>query len=124
MGTDDAILIVEDDHDIREAIKELLEDAGYRVVLAAHGEDALGQMRSGLNPRLILFDLMMPVMDGITFREQQRADPRFSAIPVVLTSADRLGAERVKAMGVAGWLVKPFLAADLLAAVERLLAPG
>ncbi|HSN28564.1 MAG TPA: response regulator [Kofleriaceae bacterium] len=84
------VLVVEDDPDIRATLCEALEDNGYKAVAASNGVEALDYLR-GANDRpcLILLDLMMPVMDGQTFREQQRADQALADIPVVVVSAYR-----------------------------------
>jgi CheY-like chemotaxis protein len=81
------VLVVDDDTDIREAIGMALERFGYEVLLAENGADAFRVMRA--HPRLpcvILLDLMMPVMDGMQFREAQLADARFAAVPLVVLS--------------------------------------
>ena len=62
------ILVVDDDRDIRESLRELLAEAGYAVAVAENGRVALERLRAGLRPGVILLDLMMPIMDGMTFR--------------------------------------------------------
>jgi CheY-like chemotaxis protein len=81
------ILLVEDDPDVGEAVAESLADVGYRVVRAANGAEALRALENGTRPALILLDLMMPVMDGWQFREEQRKNPAIADIPVVALSA-------------------------------------
>jgi CheY-like chemotaxis protein len=82
------ILIVEDDQDIRENLKEVLEDHGCEVELAENGQKALALLRSKtFTPSLILLDLMMPVMDGKAFHSAVKADREFSKIPVVVLTA-------------------------------------
>jgi CheY-like chemotaxis protein len=81
------VLIVEDDHDIREELTSLLEENDYCVLVADHGRHALEVMRAGNRPDAIILDLMMPVMDGWEFREHQKSDPRFAGIPVIVTTA-------------------------------------
>ena len=80
------ILLVEDDPDSRACMRSLLEQEGYVVHTAADGAEALRRLRSGLRPGLIVLDLMMPGMDGFQFRKAQLADPKLSAIPVVVYS--------------------------------------
>src|SRR3954470_23175677 len=84
---DDTVLVVDDDQDIREALCDLLADAGYRAASVANGKEALIYLKSGELPCVILLDLMMPVMDGWEFRRQQQGDPRLSKIPVVVITA-------------------------------------
>jgi CheY-like chemotaxis protein len=71
------ILVVDDDPDIRETITELLQEEGYVVTAAAHGGEALSALRADPTVGLILLDLMMPIMDGWQFRNEQRQDRPF-----------------------------------------------
>lgn len=112
--TERTILLVDDDHDVTEALSSVLQDEGYDVVTASNGHEALLYLKThSPRPSLILLDLMMPVMDGYEFRIEQRRDPMIAAIPVVVLTVGTMG-ERVAEMGVTGHLRKPF---DL----ERLL---
>ncbi|HEX5657457.1 MAG TPA: response regulator [Polyangiales bacterium] len=114
------ILLVEDDLDIRESIKDVLEDEGYLVAEASNGLEALDQLRSAL-PDLILLDLMMPTMNGIQFRQEMAKDPVWAAIPIVILSADadaRLKAESLQAVDV---LEKPVELDRLFQTVARTL---
>jgi len=81
------ILVVEDDADLRDAMLELLQGFGRGAIGAANGEQALNILRSGLQPCVILLDLMMPGMDGWTFRREQMRDGRIAGIPVIVLSA-------------------------------------
>ncbi len=82
------VLVVEDNDDVREAAAALIETAGFHVRTAANGKEALDVMRSGAElPCLIVLDVMMPVMDGPTFRRRQLADPALAHIPVVVVTA-------------------------------------
>src|SRR5436190_21383655 len=83
------ILVVDDDEDVRDAVREALEAQRYEVAVAANGQQALDMLRSGPRPSLIFLDLMMPVMSGEGFVEKQRQDPALAQIPVVILSADR-----------------------------------
>src|SRR5688572_27353229 len=90
------ILLVEDDNDVREAIAEGLEDAGYQVFAAENGQEALDYLGSAPQlPSLILLDLMMPTMDGWQFHEQLSHHPRCAHIPVVVLSAAGVSDDRV-----------------------------
>src|SRR5688500_52238 len=80
-------LAVEDERHLPQATTEPLDLVGYRVDCAANGEEALAHLRKGPLPRLILLDLMMPVMNGWQFRQQQLRDPVLAPIPVVVVSA-------------------------------------
>src|SRR5204862_4129108 len=81
------VMVVDDDDDIRETLAGLLEDEGYEVAAFPTGRDALDALQGGMAPRVILLDLMMPVMDGAEFRRAQLADPALASIPVILITA-------------------------------------
>lgn len=81
------VMVVDDDHGIRDALASVLCDEGYTVVCANDGKDALERLRSGVSPCLIFLDLMMPVMDGWEFRRQQNDDPAIARIPVAIITA-------------------------------------
>jgi CheY-like chemotaxis protein len=115
-------MVVEDDRDVRLALAEILAEEGYRVAVAEHGYDALRQLRFGMQPGVILLDLMMPVMDGWEFLAQQRATPSLASIPVVVLTA----ASNAKGLGaspqVVGRLRKPVDIIALLDAVASACA--
>jgi CheY-like chemotaxis protein len=82
------VLVVEDDAGIRESVCQILEDEGFPTVSACNGKEALATLRSMTSlPRLILLDLMMPVMNGWEFYELISRDKSVSSIPVVVMSA-------------------------------------
>ena len=112
------VLIVEDNEVTRDVMALILESDGYQVSTAANGRRALERLRGGDRPSVILLDLMMPVMDGWQFREEQRRDRALADIPVVVCTAAGEGAQNA-ALGVAELLSKPVEADDLLAAVRR-----
>ena len=112
------ILVVEDDQDISTVLCEVLEGHGYAADAVENGREALAWLRTpGHRPALILLDLRMPVMCGPEFRRWQCLDPQLADIPVLLLSADHRADEVAKALGVAGFLAKPFDLDALLAAV-------
>ena len=115
--SNEVVLIVDDDRDIRESLRELLVEAGYDVAVAENGLVALQQLRAGLRPGVILLDLMMPVMDGMAFRADQLADADLCTIPVVLiTAAGRAATEALRSVTV---LHKPLRMRQVLAAVSQ-----
>lgn len=115
------VLLVEDDVDIQEAMLDILTEEGFEVATAGHGQDALSLLQSGaFSPHIILLDLMMPVMDGWTFRERQMADNRLQQIPVVVVSADRGARAKAEAMKVSACLTKPVDLPQLLDTLSAL----
>jgi CheY-like chemotaxis protein len=88
MGSEKYILLVEDDLDISEAIKSILEEEKFNVVCKFNGKEALEYLTSTDNiPALILLDVMMPFMNGDEFRKAQLRDPKIADIPTVIMSA-------------------------------------
>jgi two-component system, chemotaxis family, chemotaxis protein CheY len=81
------LMIVDDDRDIREVLGEMLADEGFIVEAAWNGAEALKRLHEGFRPNLIILDLMMPVMDGMTFREALKQSPELAAIPVIGVTA-------------------------------------
>ena len=114
-----SILIVEDDADIRDALTQILEFEGYRVMGVSNGLEALEYLRGTKSPGLILLDLMMPVMDGWQFRSEQQKDEHLSGIPVIVVSADGRVYQKSAAIGAAGYLKKPVELELLLETVQR-----
>jgi CheY-like chemotaxis protein len=104
-----AVLVVDDDDGIREALRALLEDEGYRVYCAEDGIEALAMMRSQ-ELFLVLLDGRMPGMDAAEVRRRQLEDPRLREVPVVLVTADTSIALDADVMVVR----KPFEADELL----------
>ena len=104
---------------IREALTEILEDEGYKVAGAANGQEALEYLRQRPQPNLILLDLMMPVMNGWQFRQEQQLDPALAGIPVVVISADNSIQQRAATINASAYLAKPIQLETLLSTVER-----
>ena len=118
------VLVVEDDETIRDTVVEFLDDEGYPAVGAIHGRDALAKLAALKTlPRLILLDLMMPVMDGRSFREQQLKEPTLAPIPVIVLSALVDSSNQAGQMNVAGHLKKPFSLEYLLALIHEHCGP-
>jgi CheY-like chemotaxis protein len=115
------VLVVEDDPDTLDAIASILEDAGYDVLRAANGREALRRL-DDCEGRcdLILLDLLMPVMNGWDFRRRQRETPAFADIPVYLMSAGAHLAVVRDELQAAGCVPKPVDASEILDVVGRL----
>src|SRR3954454_11079410 len=103
------ILLVDDDDELRESIAEGLEAAGFVVIRAADGHDALGHLRHESRPALVLLDLLMPGMNGWQLCEVIHADPALADIPIVaLTATASMDPESLHLADVADWIAKPF----------------
>lgn len=113
------ILIVDDEESIRKTLADILADAGYTVATAANGAEALNYLRHAQHPRLILLDLMMPIMDGWHFRTRQCNDPALQTIPVVVLSAYLELGQRATTIAADAYLPKPIDLDELLTLVER-----
>lgn len=118
-SSDSQVLIVDDDDGLRAVIELVLEAEGYGVVSAMDGAQALGWLRRGVRPCLILLDLMMPGMNGWEFREAQRQDPALAEIPVVVLSGDGNLIEKAADLSVHGLLKKPVEIDVLIDTVAR-----
>ncbi|HKD12071.1 MAG TPA: response regulator [Thermoanaerobaculia bacterium] len=114
------VLIIEDDAAVLDALREVLEDEGHEVLVAANGREALSRLRSGNRPDLILLDLMMPVMSGWEFREAQLQDETLAAIPTVILTALGSAAQRALELQSAGFLQKPIQPDRLLQKVDEI----
>jgi CheY-like chemotaxis protein len=114
-------MIAEDDPVARTLMTALLEGAGYSVVAAANGREALALLHRGPLPVLILLDMKMPVMSGREFRQEQQRDATLARIPVVILSGDGDGAA-AESLGAAANFPKP-IDPDRLLAVLHTLAP-
>src|SRR5574337_446506 len=107
MSHERPILIVEDDADVRESMRLLLELEGFAAETACDGQEALDKLRCGMNPCLILLDLMMPRMDGFQFVNEKRQDPTISSIPVLVYSGHYDATANAAKLGAEGYVQKP-----------------
>jgi CheY-like chemotaxis protein len=118
------VMIVEDDREIRESLVDVLEDHGYRAISAIHGRDALDKLAAEDDPPcVIVLDLMMPVMDGATFREEQLRDPLLKEVPIVIISAYQ-DEHQTRMLHPAAHLRKPLRVKDLLQVVRDACGEG
>ena len=115
------ILIVEDDDDLREVVRDLLRDLGYKVATAGNGRDALQYLRANRPPGLIVLDVMMPVMDGVEFCRRRLRDPALRSIPIFLFTARGQSIANVSAVRV---LRKPLVVSEFIDAVRSVMEPA
>lgn len=117
------ILTVDDSASIRMTTKISLSNAGYTVTEAVDGSDGLAKAKSGAFD-LIITDLNMPVMDGLTMIEELRKLPEHMGVPIIFltTESDADLKARAKAAGATGWLTKPFDPEQLVRVVKKVLA--
>ncbi|WP_428983710.1 response regulator [Paraburkholderia phymatum] len=113
------ILLVDDDANLREALRAVLDASGHEVVVAPNGREALRLARDS-HPQVIVSDVTMPLMDGIEMTRRIRTIPASEPVPVVLMSARAA----VPAVPVAAMLRKPFAPSELLAVLDGLAAPS
>ncbi|MFV0934133.1 MULTISPECIES: response regulator [Pseudomonas] len=118
------VLIVDDSSSFRQVVGIALRNAGYSVVEAFDGRDALGKL-DGRKINLIVSDVNMPVMDGITFVKAAKQLPAYKFTPVIMLTTESGEAKKNegKAAGVRAWVVKPFQPPVLLDAVSKLILP-
>lgn len=118
------ILVVDDSASIRQVVSIALKGAGYDVIEAKDGQDALSKL-TGQRVHLMISDVNMPVMDGITFVKQVKTRPEYKFTPIIMLTTE--SAENKKAEGQAAgakaWVVKPFQPQQMLAAVSKLIMP-
>ena len=114
------VLIIDDDAGIRQLVALYLGHKGVASIGAANGQEALDQLQTvAMPPDFILLDLMMPVMDGASFRHAQRADPHLASIPVVVMSAAENFDTQMPALMADAYLPKPIDFDSLAALIER-----
>jgi CheY-like chemotaxis protein len=116
------ILVVEDDADLLNMIKTMLQAVG-EVTLARDGQEALDLIKNGFRPDVIVTDLMMPRMDGLTLAKTLKGDPNMGNIPVVMLTAKSGPMDMITGInaGARHYVTKPFKAADLIDKVKKAL---
>ncbi|TLN00885.1 response regulator [bacterium] len=118
------ILIVDDSASLRQVVNIALKTAGYEVIEAVDGRDALAKL-DGRKIHLIISDVNMPNMDGISFVKAAKQIPAYKFTPVIMLTTEA-GEEKKSAGQAAGakaWVVKPFQPAQMLTAVSKLILP-
>ncbi len=118
------IMIVDDSASVRQLLGFVLKGAGYEVIEGVDGKDALSKL-TGQKVHLIVSDVNMPNMDGITFVKQVKQMPNYKFTPIImLTTEAQEGKKREgQAAGAKAWVVKPFTPETMLGAIEKLVLP-
>jgi len=119
------ILIVDDSQTMILSVKATLEMNGFTVETAHDGLQALGKLKAGCRPDLILTDINMPNMDGLELIRNVRLLPGFRFVPILTLTTETQAAKRdeAKKLGATGWLVKPVAGSDLIKVVKQVV-PG
>lgn len=118
------VLIVDDSESLRHLVRIVLNDAGYELIEACDGNDALDKLRNR-KVNLIISDVNMPNMDGLTFVKTLKSLPQHKFTPVIMltTSFCEEARHEAREVGVKAWMVKPFDRAQLLDMVTRFVLP-
>lgn len=119
------ILLVDDEKAYREAVTEVLHSRGYTVVQAGSAAEAV-RVLEAVTPDLIMLDVMMPEIDGMTLLRQLASNPRFLSVPIIMASAKAQHSDRWAAWerGATAYLAKPFTYEEITTLVDRLLEPA
>ena len=120
-----AALVVDDSTTMQEMVSFTLGKAGFAVTRAGNGQEALGRLQGGKFD-LIITDLNMPIMDGITLITKLRALPEYRFTPIMMLTTESQDEKKVagKRAGATGWIVKPFDPARLINVVKMVCPPG
>lgn len=118
------ILVVDDSASLRQVVAISLQGKGYDVIQAGNGKEALDKL-NGTKINLVISDVNMPIMDGLTFVSEMKKLPRYKFTPVIMltTEAGSDMKDRGRAVGVKAWVVKPFKPEQMLMAVAKLILP-
>jgi two-component system chemotaxis response regulator CheY len=118
-----SVFLVDDSATMLMSLKSTLEISGFKVDTASDGEQAMGKLRGGLKPDLIITDINMPKMDGIALIKEARKLLRFTPILALTTESQQLKRDEAKKNGATGWLVKPLGGAELVKVIKQVV-PG
>ena len=118
------IMVIDDSASLRHLVSVVLQETGYEVIEAAHGKDALAKL-DDRRVNLVICDVNMPVMDGITFVRHIKQLPKHRFVPIIMLTTES-GEDRKldgQMAGAKAWLVKPFRPEQVIQAVSRLILP-
>ena len=119
-----SIMIIDDSASMRQVVSITLKKAGYDMIEACDGKDALGKL-TGQKVHLMICDVNMPNMDGITFLKEVKTLPNYKFTPIIMLTTESQETKKMegKAAGAKAWMVKPFKPEQLLEAISKLILP-
>jgi len=117
------VLVVDDSPTMRQMVCFTLSNAGFTVVEAGNGKEAMGKIGSGTKPDLVVTDLNMPEMDGITLIKEIRKNPALKFLPILMLTTESADDKKKagQAAGATGWVVKPFNPEQMLKVIQKVL---
>ncbi|BBD07497.1 response regulator [Desulfovibrio ferrophilus] len=115
------IMTVDDSASVRQMVSFTLKNAGHEVIEACDGKDALSKLSGPI--KMVITDLNMPNMDGITLIKNVRANASYKFVPIIMLTTESQASKKQegKSAGATGWVVKPFKPEQLLAVVKKVL---
>lgn len=118
------ILVVDDSSTVRNEVCDFLKANGLTVTAAVDGKDGLDKLKADAGIKLVVSDVNMPNMDGLTMAEKIRNELKNAAVNIIMLTTENSPAmkDRGKAAGIKGWIVKPFNGAAVLATFKKLVA--
>ncbi|SFN05117.1 two-component system, chemotaxis family, response regulator CheY [Formivibrio citricus] len=118
------VLVVDDSSTVRNEVCDFLKANGLTVVPAVDGKDGLDKLKANSSIKLVVSDVNMPNMDGLTMAEKIRGELKNSSVNIIMLTTENSPAmkERGKAAGIKGWIVKPFNGAAVIGSLKKLIA--
>ena len=119
------VLVVDDSSTVRNELGDFLTKNGFKVALAVDGMDGLAKLRQDPGIKLIVCDVNMPNMDGITLVKEVKKLPNYKFTPIIMLTTESQESKKLEgqAAGAKAWVVKPFQPVQMLAAVSKLILP-
>lgn len=123
MNKKKTILIVDDSASIRELVSISLEEFGYQIIKGNDGADGLNKLKEHEQVDLVITDLNMPIMDGLTFLKEIRKDEKYKYTPIlILTTESGINLRNeAKQFGATGWIIKPFEKEKLIQVIQKVM---
>lgn len=117
------VLVVDDSPTMRQMVAFTLSNAGFTVVEAGNGKEAMGKIGGGTKPDLVVTDLNMPEMDGITLIQEIRKNAALKFTPILMLTTESSDDKKKagQAAGATGWVVKPFNPEQMLKVIQKVL---